>query len=99
MSKSGTINKSLIAAIALAVMIAQVNLAVAVNCNIASLAPCLPVILNPSLQPTAECCTNLVAQEPCFCIFIKDPRFKGYVNSPGAKKLQAACGVQPPKCS
>lgn len=92
-------NGVLIAVIALAVMIDQANVAMAMECNISVLAPCLPVIKNPKLMPTPECCADLVTQQPCFCVYIKDPRYKAYVDSPGAKKLLAVCGLQTPVCS
>lgn len=92
-------NAILIAVIALAVIIDQADAAMAMDCNISVLAPCLPVIKNPQLMPTPECCADVVTQQPCLCVYIKDPRYKVYVDSPGAKKIMAVCGIQPPVCS
>lgn len=84
--------------IVLAMITAEVEVTKAIQCNISSLYVCLPVIKDPSLEPTADCCTNLKAQQPCFCTFLQDPKNKPFFNSPGAKKLSSACGVPSPVC-
>ncbi|WOG98968.1 hypothetical protein DCAR_0418314 [Daucus carota subsp. sativus] len=84
-------------AIVLAMIIAQVH--AGLDCDIAPLQVCLPVIKDPSLNPTPQCCANLKAQpSECYCEYIKDPIYGKYFNSPGAKKLIDACGVPVPVC-
>ncbi|KAL8123891.1 hypothetical protein AgCh_011769 [Apium graveolens] len=95
----GMMNGILIAVIAVAVIVDQADVAMAMECNIAVLNPCLPVIQNPQLMPTAECCADAVTQQPCFCVYLGDPRYRALMNSPGAKKVLAVCGLQPPVCS
>lgn len=89
----------IIAVIALAVIMAEVEVTTAVNCDIAQLAPCLPVIQNPNLDPTPTCCAVVKEQVPCFCDYLRDPHLAPYVNSPGAKKITSFCGVSYPKCN
>ncbi|XP_074369761.1 non-specific lipid-transfer protein 2-like [Apium graveolens] len=84
--------------IVLAMVMVEVEVAAEVVCDVNSLHACLPVIKDPSLHPTTECCTNLKNQQPCFCIFLKDPKFQAYFDSPGATKLGSACAVHAPVC-
>lgn len=97
--RASKMSKMISIAIVLAMIMAQVEVARAVDCNINALRSCLPVIKDPSLQPTDDCCTNLKAQQPCLCSYRKDPRYRIYFNSPGTQKLSSACGVPAPICT
>ena len=69
------------------------------DCNPLLLISCLPSINDPSIPPPPQCCTNLKAQQPCFCQYLKDPDYKKYLTAPGAKKVADTCGVTiPTKC-
>lgn len=96
-SRTGLINKFMITVITIAVIIsAEIRVAKSADCNPAALAVCLPSITDPSIPPVPACCTNLKAQEPCFCEYLKNPIYAKYINSPGAKKVAATCGVTIP---
>ncbi|KAG6407407.1 hypothetical protein SASPL_130398 [Salvia splendens] len=69
----------------------------AVECNPMKLFPCLGAI-SSGRDPSAECCTKLKEQQPCFCEYIRNPQLKPYVDSPNAKKVAAVCGIKPPTC-
>ncbi|KAG6407388.1 hypothetical protein SASPL_130377 [Salvia splendens] len=90
-----------IATAALFVMVvmaaAVVQDAAAVECNPMKLFPCLGAI-SSGRDPSAECCTKLKEQQPCFCEYIRNPQLKPYVDSPNAKKVAAVCGIKPPTC-
>lgn len=68
------------------VVIAQVHETAAVSCNIAELVSCVPAIKGGETSTTAECCTKLLEQQPCFCEYIKNPECKPYVEDPGSNK-------------
>ncbi|KAK1362719.1 Non-specific lipid-transfer protein 2 [Heracleum sosnowskyi] len=70
----------------------------AVTCNPTALSSCLPAIQNPSQAPTSTCCNNLRDQKPCLCGYLRNPFLRGYVNSPGSKRVSAVCNVPTPSC-
>ncbi|CAM0956547.1 unnamed protein product [Alopecurus aequalis] len=49
-------------------------------------------------MPSASCCSNLKAQEGCFCQYAKDPAYSLYINSPNAHKTLTSCGITLPTC-
>ncbi|KAL3521353.1 hypothetical protein ACH5RR_019502 [Cinchona calisaya] len=69
----------------------------AVTCNAAELSPCLPAIVNGS-PPTEQCCQKAREHESCICTYMKDPQFGKYFESPNARKIVQACGLNWPKC-
>ncbi|KAI9127712.1 hypothetical protein K1719_000705 [Acacia pycnantha] len=69
----------------------------AVTCSPVALSPCMGAITS-SAPPSSECCQKLKAQKPCLCGYLKNPSFKQYVNSPGAKKVISTCGISFPSC-
>uniref|UniRef100_A0ACD5TNE9 Uncharacterized protein n=1 Tax=Avena sativa TaxID=4498 RepID=A0ACD5TNE9_AVESA len=50
-------------------------------------------------KPTESCCSNLKAQEGCFCMYAKNPLLSPYVNSPNASKTLTSCGITIPTCA
>ncbi|KAJ9540931.1 hypothetical protein OSB04_027437 [Centaurea solstitialis] len=56
------------------------------KCDPAQLVSCLGPIVKGT-KPSSKCCSKLKEQKSCLCRYIKDPNYKKYVNSPGAKKL------------
>lgn len=71
---------------------------VAQACEPTKLLACLPAIQTGG-APSTDCCTGLVAQEPCLCDYIKNPIYKDYVTSPNARKTMEACSVPYPGCN
>ncbi|KAL1804090.1 hypothetical protein ACET3Z_032737 [Daucus carota] len=59
-------------------------------CNALALSSCLPAVQNPSQAPSATCCNNLRSQQSCLCGYLKNPFLRGYVNSPGSKRVASA---------
>lgn len=80
--------------ITILVVMLEVQMVRCVDCNPQALAPCLPVIQDPSKEPTPACCTAIKAQEPCLCKYMQDPSLAPYIKSPGAKKIIGSCGVK-----
>ncbi|KAH7851158.1 hypothetical protein Vadar_007865 [Vaccinium darrowii] len=80
-----------------AVILGEAWVANAVTCNVMELSPCGDAI-RTAAPPSKACCDKLKEQQPCLCIYIKDPKFSGYVNSPNSKKIEIACGTPKPKC-
>lgn len=99
MKKVGFCYVAMIAVVVVAVVLAEMQVANAADCNPLALSPCLPAVQNPSINPSDACCGALKAQQPCLCGYLKDPALAPYVNSPGAKRVSAVCGVPTPKCS
>ncbi|KAI3430020.1 AAI domain-containing protein [Psidium guajava] len=63
------------------------------GCDATQLAPCLPSFMPPFPPPTDTCCGKLKEQQPCFCDYMKDPRFGKYVKSPRAKEVLRLCKI------
>lgn len=97
MKRGGVASFVGLAVVMVVVLAAEVHKTAAADCDPLALSPCLPAITG-SGNPTAECCNNLKEQVPCFCQYLKNPAFAPYINSPNAKKVVTACGVQPPTC-
>ncbi|KAG6581741.1 hypothetical protein SDJN03_21746, partial [Cucurbita argyrosperma subsp. sororia] len=70
----------------------------AVSCNPTELSPCLSAITSAGARPTVACCRKLKQQQPCFCGYLKDPRFKPYVQSPRARMVASICHIAVPRC-
>ncbi|KAL3844897.1 hypothetical protein ACJIZ3_002300 [Penstemon smallii] len=69
----------------------------AVNCSPVELSSCLGAVTGGG-QPSPQCCGKLREQQPCLCGYIRNPSLRPYVNSPNARKVAAACGVNIPRC-
>ena len=67
------------------------------ECDVEKLIVCGPAIIGGT-TPSTSCCSNLKAQEGCFCQYAKDPAYSNYINSPNARKTLASCGVTLPAC-
>lgn len=83
--------------VVVAVAVASAGGAAAQQCSPAQLAACAPAIISGS-PPTALCCSNLRAQEPCFCQYARNPAYSSYINSPNARRTLASCGIAVPSC-
>ena len=68
-----------------------------VTCDAVQLSSCATPMLT-GVPPSTECCGKLKEQQPCFCTYIKDPRYSQYVGPANAKKTLATCGVPYPTC-
>ncbi|KQJ97366.1 non-specific lipid-transfer protein 2 [Brachypodium distachyon] len=84
-------------ALALAVLMALASGATAAQCNAGQLIVCAPAIIGGA-APTAACCSNLRAQQGCFCEFARNPAYASYIKSQTARKAIAACRVALPRC-
>ncbi|KAL1540682.1 non-specific lipid-transfer protein 2-like [Salvia divinorum] len=67
------------------------------ECDPVQLFPCLGA-MSSGQDPSAECCTKLKEQQPCFCQYMSNPEFKPYIDSPNARKVAAVCGISTPTC-
>ncbi|KAL5225816.1 hypothetical protein ABZP36_012455 [Zizania latifolia] len=67
------------------------------QCNAGSLAVCAGAIIGGA-APSASCCSNLRAQQGCFCQFARNPAYSGYINSANARKTLSSCRVTVPRC-
>lgn len=84
-------------ALVVVVAVASAGGAAAQQCSATQLAACAPAIISGS-PPTASCCSNLRAQEPCFCQYARNPAYSSYINSPNARRTLASCGIAVPSC-
>ncbi|ERN17259.1 hypothetical protein AMTRI_Chr12g235180 [Amborella trichopoda] len=66
-------------------------------CDVSTLTPCGRAFYY-SQPPTATCCSRLQDQKPCYCQYLKDPRYSGFINSRKGKSILDACKVSIPKC-
>ncbi|XP_015966141.1 non-specific lipid-transfer protein 2 [Arachis duranensis] len=65
------------------------------NCSVSELSECtIPFAFGST--PTPTCCAKLKQQQPCFCVYLKDPSLAQYVNSSNARKIAASCNVTYP---
>ncbi|KAI7737925.1 hypothetical protein M8C21_027391 [Ambrosia artemisiifolia] len=80
----------------------QVHLGMAADCNPVKLSPCLPFITgNKPPPPDSPCCNGLHEQKDCLCGYVKDPNVGKYLKMPGAKTVAKACNIaipDPSKC-
>lgn len=67
------------------------------QCTATELAVCAPAVISGS-SPTASCCSNLRAQQPCFCQYASNPAYSSYINSANARRTLASCGIAIPSC-
>lgn len=84
-----------VVAVVLVVVVSPV--AEAVTCSPVELSPCLGAITSSS-PPSNACCQKVREQRPCLCGYLKNPALRQYVNSPGARRVAASCGVPFPTC-
>nr|CAB3497307.1 unnamed protein product [Digitaria exilis] len=89
--------QQVVVAVALLLLVASAGCASAASCSVGQLAVCAPAIESGS-KPSSGCCSNLKAQQSCFCQYIKNPSLGRYVNSPNARKTLTSCGITPPRC-
>ncbi|TVU32116.1 hypothetical protein EJB05_23834, partial [Eragrostis curvula] len=66
-------------------------------CHPDTLSVCLPSLVSGS-KPTAECCTNLHAQQGCLCQYAKDPKYSKYISGPNAGNTLTSCAMAVPSC-
>uniref|UniRef100_A0A0E0M9G3 Bifunctional inhibitor/plant lipid transfer protein/seed storage helical domain-containing protein n=1 Tax=Oryza punctata TaxID=4537 RepID=A0A0E0M9G3_ORYPU len=86
----------LLVAVAVAVVAAQTT-PPPPQCDPGLLAPCAgPIFFGTT--PSDSCCSNLRAQQGCFCNYASDPAYASYINSTNARKTIAACGIPFPSC-
>jgi hypothetical protein len=83
--------------LALIVVAMSASRASAYDCEPEQLSPCLPAIVGGS-APTGDCCSNLNAQQGCFCQYANNPAYGQYINGPNARSALAACGIAVPSC-
>ncbi|OEL24136.1 hypothetical protein BAE44_0014850 [Dichanthelium oligosanthes] len=67
------------------------------QCDVVQLAVCAPAIISGE-APSAACCSNLRAQQGCFCQYARNPAYSGYINSPAARRALTTCGITIPHC-
>ncbi|KAM3198359.1 hypothetical protein ACQJBY_073483 [Aegilops geniculata] len=71
--------------------------AAAAPCNAGLLAACASPVMTGS-KPSAACCSNLRAQQGCFCQFAKNPIYGRYIQSPYTRQTVSTCGIALPHC-
>ena len=87
----------LVALALVAVAATSASGASAQQCNASQLAVCATAVISGS-APTASCCSNLRAQQPCFCQYARNPAYSSYINSPNARRTLSSCGIAIPSC-
>lgn len=95
--KSSTISTLVIVIV---LITTEIQVSKGVKCQVGLLTWCYMAMKSPLIQPTAECCNTVRAQEPCFCEFSKYPLTEWWVDSIGARRVQALCSVKfdPDQC-
>lgn len=89
---------ALFAVVVMAVLVHETTMAAPpppVVCNPTELASCAGTVFF-GLRPTAECCSKLRVQQPCFCTYIRDPQFKQFLVSSNSAKFTSVCNVTIP---
>jgi hypothetical protein len=91
--------KPVVMLVVMVLVVATVSVggAAADNCDPSQLSECEPALIGGS-QPTTTCCTNLRAQQSCFCQYVHDPNNGKYINSPNAAPTLTKCGIAVPNC-
>ncbi|KQK24045.1 non-specific lipid-transfer protein 2P [Brachypodium distachyon] len=92
-----TMRKMAVVAVMLVLAMAAQEASAAGGCNAGQLSVCAVAITSGS-PPSAECCSNLRAQQGCLCQYAKDPNYGRYISSPYARQTVASCGIPVPKC-
>lgn len=70
-------------------------------CDIEKLIPCLQYG-DPAVRPPtrdSECCRNIHEQEPCLCMFWRDPEFQEEFDTPGAARVARFCRITLPNAA
>lgn len=80
------------------VLFGGTELSMAVTCNVHELSPCASAFASPPTPPSAECCTKLKEQEPCFCQYLKDPNLRTLIMTENTEKMGKACHIKAPTC-
>ncbi|KAK1301469.1 hypothetical protein QJS10_CPB12g00471 [Acorus calamus] len=83
--------------VALALLAVHVPTTVSVTCDPNELQSCAPAILFGT-TPSSTCCQKLREQQPCFCVYVRDPAYKDLITSPNALSTAQKCGVTQPNC-
>ncbi|KAI4350955.1 hypothetical protein L6164_005357 [Bauhinia variegata] len=81
----------------LMLLVAQVQVSMAVTCAPVQLSPCVSAMTSAA-PPTKLCCSKIKEQRPCLCQYLKNPMLKKYVDSPNARKVARTCGTPFPSC-
>ncbi|KAI0488919.1 hypothetical protein KFK09_028758 [Dendrobium nobile] len=80
-----------------ALLLSYAPTAMPLTCSPSQLSSCAGPILNGT-PPSSTCCSNLKAQQPCFCQYRNNPALSPYINSPNARKVATYCNVSIPSC-
>lgn len=78
------------------VMLSHAPKAESLDCNPEELRVCTDAVLQ-SEPPSAECCSKLKEQEPCFCNYKENPKFASFIADHDITKL-SACPIPVPNC-
>ncbi|KQJ97367.1 non-specific lipid-transfer protein 2P [Brachypodium distachyon] len=100
MAKAAAMSVVVTAALVIVLVATATAMMVAAQCDAGQLVVCAPAILGGAM-PTASCCSKLREQEQqgCFCEYLRNPAYAGYINSQTARGAIAACNVTLPQCS
>ncbi|KAL4568878.1 hypothetical protein LXL04_024495 [Taraxacum kok-saghyz] len=79
------------------VLVSQVPVIEAANCNYMELVACAGAITSPQ-QPSRDCCNKVKEQRPCFCGYLRNPSLRQYVTPANARRVARECGVTIPNC-
>ncbi|WCJ21924.1 Bifunctional inhibitor/lipid-transfer protein/seed storage 2S albumin superfamily protein [Euphorbia peplus] len=79
------------------VILAEVEVTMAVTCSPTELSSCVSAITSSS-PPSKLCCTKIKEQKPCLCQYFRNPNLKKFIDTPNARKVAATCKTAFPKC-
>lgn len=79
------------------VLMSQVPITEAANCNYMELVVCAGAITSPQ-PPSGDCCNKVKEQQPCFCGYLRNPTLRQYVTPENARRVARKCGVAIPNC-
>ncbi|KAK1439085.1 hypothetical protein QVD17_04900 [Tagetes erecta] len=80
-----------------ALIMSQVHVSVAANCNYMELVVCAGAVTSPE-PPSSDCCAKVKEQTRCFCAYLQNPTLRQYVTPRDAQRVAKQCGVALPKC-
>ncbi|WCJ25327.1 Bifunctional inhibitor/lipid-transfer protein/seed storage 2S albumin superfamily protein [Euphorbia peplus] len=81
--------KVVAAAVMMLVIFSEMHMSDAA-CDVSQLSSCASAITS-NVPPSGTCCSKLKAQQPCLCGYMKNPKLKPYISSPGAQKVAKTC--------
>lgn len=84
--------------VAATMLIKEVHLGMAADCDSKKLEPCDPFFESRAAppKPDSECCKNIKEEDGCYCEFLKDAKYCKLLTSPQAKIVGDAWGVPTP---